>query len=175
MQDVPALFALSFVAAGAHWPAAYLRTLRDPGQDVARKIMPNIHGFVTTLGWNHLAEGFLMACVVAAIVFIVLRGSDRRTTYALALIGGLLLSMHAYMADATLLLLAFAILGRTAGNFRTLLVVALIPIPYALLMTPSKLSIAFVCLLLAAIASVVVAELRPAPEAHVIADPVPAK
>lgn len=158
---VTVLIAASFAAFGGSWPSMYWAAL-SPALDLNPKIMPNLHGLATLMGWGRMTEAVLMAAVLAAFVVAAVR-AERPLLYALALVGGLLLSFHAYPQDATLLLLALGILDTTAPVvwFQQLLRVSLTPLPYAFLAVRNRWSTMLVLLLLAAFASGVWQALRP--------------
>ncbi|HEV2199600.1 MAG TPA: glycosyltransferase family 87 protein [Bryobacteraceae bacterium] len=151
---VTVLIAASFAAFGGSWPSMYWAALRGPNIDLNPKIMPNLHGLATLMGWGRMTEAVLMATVLAAFVVAAVR-AERPLLYALALVGGLLLSFHAYPQDATLLLLALGILDTTAPVvwFQQLLRVSLTPLPYAFLSLRNRWSTILVLLLLGAFAS----------------------
>jgi hypothetical protein len=155
------LIAFSFVAGGAHWPAAYWAVLRDPTLDPLAKVMPNLHGMVAALGWPSLVEGILAGAVVLAFAAIVLGGCPRAVAYSLALAGGLLLSYHAYLYDALLLLVALGILGSAADALTTgLLEISVTPIPCVLLLPGNRWTAVLPGLLMAMFASSVFALFR---------------
>jgi hypothetical protein len=114
------LLAVSFLGQGLSWPVAYIEHLRAPAIHPATNTMPNLHGLAVACGAPMWVEAVVGLVVVTAIVLIAWR-VDRATTYSAALVCGLLLSWHAYAADALLLLPALAIQNRvTAGRWAKL-------------------------------------------------------
>ena len=165
------LLALSFTAGGAGWSSAFWNLMWSPQVSPGAQSMPNLHGLSSIFGWSRTAEVAAMAAVVGAFLLLLARHAERNVIYCFALICGLLLSVHAYMADATLLLLAFALLGSAprVALTRKLLLVSLTPIPYLLLIPGTPRSIVLVCLLIATIASAIASlgwrdAFRPLPE-----------
>ncbi|HEV2199599.1 MAG TPA: glycosyltransferase family 87 protein [Bryobacteraceae bacterium] len=156
------LVAVSYAALGGAWPRRYWAALRNPAVNPSAEIMPNLHGLTALMGWGNVTEAVLMVAVLAAFVVAVVR-AERPLLYALALVGGLLLSFHAYPGDATLLLVALGILDRAAPAewFQRLLRVSLTPLPYAFLAVRNRWSTMLVLLLLAAFASGVWQAIRP--------------
>jgi len=103
------LLALSFVGAGWSWPVEYLRVLSAPAIHPGVEVMPNIHGLASMDGFPFGFEVLLVALVAAAVWYVCRHGSEDYAMCA-TLAGGLLVSWHAYPADASLLIPAAAIL-----------------------------------------------------------------
>jgi hypothetical protein len=123
------LLALSFVAGGWDWPAAYLRVLQLPEINPARWFMPNLHGFVP----SGIAEWIAMA-VVAAGAILAMSRLDYLTGLAVALTGGLLLSYHAYLQDALILIPAILIaLNQERPIVRNAALALATPLPWILM------------------------------------------
>lgn len=100
---------LSFAAGGFSWPADYLALLRDPALHPSPSIMPNLHG----LALGNFAVELSTSLVVLAVFLAVARREPLwPAVLALALIGGLLLSRHAYIQDAVLLLPALGLIDK---------------------------------------------------------------
>ena len=101
------LAGLCFVAGGWDWPAHYLKALSDPAINPNQRIMPNLHGLLW--GAPRWAEvGLSLATVLGALVCIL--WTDYLTGFTAALAGSLLLSYHAYTADAVVLIPALLII-----------------------------------------------------------------
>jgi len=131
------LLALSFAAAGASWPTRYMAVLAHPGMNSSLDHMPNLHSlFGTALG---LPLQFAADMVMAVGLFLAARStSDFEGPVALALVAGLLVGFHAYLADGALLLpalFAFSAEGYARFPARALIM----PVPWILLQCPRPL------------------------------------
>ncbi len=127
--------AVSFAAEGWDWPAKLLRLASIPEFSPAVAKMPNLHGLTYQLRHGGAAE-VVLALLALAAVWRIARRSTLVTGAACAAAAGLLVSHHAYVYDAILLLPALA-LTRREGTPATLRYWALLlgtPIPYLLLM-----------------------------------------
>ena len=136
-----ALTAVSFVAAGAGWPLQYLQMLRltiDPQP----QIMPNFHGLLLGIPYGWLIE-LLLGLATAVAVWLISRRSDFEYGLAAALVGGLLISHHAYPQDCTLLLPALLILMARSSDWRLnyLSIALFTPWPYLILTQGDPLNI----------------------------------
>lgn len=117
------LLAISFLLAGWNWPQQYLATLaqEEAVANAKSAIMPNLHGMLAT--WPHAGAWEILATLcVGAGVFAVIRRADFATGLAAVLVGGLLVSRHAYLADCALLLPALLIVLPAARGWSLLLV-----------------------------------------------------
>lgn len=122
----------SFLAGGWEWPVQYARTLLLPAIHPYPLRMPNLHGLLR----GH-AELLIHLIVLALSVFLVVRLDDARAV-AVSLAAGLLLSYHAYTADAVILIPAILI----AIQKRWLRIPAIVlasPIPWFLIATAGKM------------------------------------
>jgi hypothetical protein len=99
-----ALLALSFAAAGPRWPQALLTVLRNPAIEPWGVL--NLH----SLALPAAVEWTLAAAIAAAALFAIVRRSAG-IALAATLTAGLLLSYHASMADAAMLLPAVLLFG----------------------------------------------------------------
>jgi Glycosyltransferase family 87 len=122
------LLAISFIAAGLDWPQQYLAILSQSAIHPDIEHMPNFHGFF--IQWPHASIWELSAsCVVAIVVFVVVRRTDFTDGLAVILLAGLLVSHHAYLADCTLLLPALLIALRTLrGGFMIPVIWLVLPV-----------------------------------------------
>ena len=155
--------ALSLAAGGPHWIAGYLALLRDPALHPSPAIMPNLHGM--TLGHTGIELGCAVV-VVALFGIIALREPRRPMVEALALIGSLLVSRHAYIQDSVLMLAALAMLDKvdTSGPGKFLLLLFCTPLGALLQLTDPPVSVLpAAMLLLAYVMLVTAARPRPAP------------
>jgi hypothetical protein len=108
-----ALLALSFAAGGWNWPAAYYGTLTDGRVHPGALNMPNLHG----IGMPMPLE--LAACALVGFgAWFAMRRTSFEIGLAIALIGGLLVSFHAYVMDGVILLPALlAVLVRAQAEW----------------------------------------------------------
>lgn len=113
------LLAASFPAAGPQWPERYLNVLANPVIHPGASIMPNLRSPVSVLGlpgWMF----WLPAAAVAGMTFLVCRHArDWRISLAAALAGGLLVTWHAYLQDALVLLPGFLLWKESGLNEST--------------------------------------------------------
>lgn len=109
------LLILSFAVQGWSWPVAYLRMLQLPTSTPSFTLMPNINGLLSDHPHGLLATTIAAALVIAAAALVMWRA---RITVAIAamLISGLLLSYHAFIADAVLLVPAGLMLLRDKSS-----------------------------------------------------------
>ena len=131
------LAAVSFILAGAHWPADFLRAALSSKVSPHPWSMPNLRGLFYGLPFHTPAE-LILSLVVAWMVWRIVR-SPASMAYALAatLVGGLLISHHAYLPDAALLFPAaltvpFETTSPAVGTGAVLTVLPLAYIPWAI-------------------------------------------
>jgi hypothetical protein len=106
MAGGAALIALSFIGGGWDWPAHYLKALSDPAIHPSLGLMPNLHGFLSVWPvWLQIAA----AISVGLVALVAMIRTDYLSGFAIALAGSLLLSYHAYTADAVILIPAILI------------------------------------------------------------------
>jgi hypothetical protein len=99
-----ALLALSFAAGGWNWPAAYYGTLTDGRVHPGAFNMPNLHGIGLAMPLE------LAACALVAFgAWFAVRRTSFEIGMAIALVGGLLVSYHAYVMDCVILLPALLV------------------------------------------------------------------
>ncbi|MGA2592861.1 MAG: glycosyltransferase family 87 protein [Bryobacteraceae bacterium] len=127
--------AISFAAEGREWPARLLQlsSISDFSPSPAK--MPNLLGLTHGLPYGRGIEAVLALLALAA-VWVISRRSALAIGATAAVVGGLLVSHHAYVYDAVLLLpailLALGLPGPKALRYGALLLC--VPIPYLLLM-----------------------------------------
>jgi hypothetical protein len=127
------LLLVSFAVAGADWPARFLKTIASPSVSPGPQIMPNLHNLVAGLPGCAVWE-LLLALACAAMVWVVARRTNWPIGLAAALVAGLLTSVHAYLADCTLLIPALLLLAGTGIRWLRVAAVSLLaPIWYLLL------------------------------------------
>ncbi len=126
---------LSFFIAGASWPSAYLTTLRSPIIASGPRFMPNIHGLLAGVSFPMAAE-FALCIIVAVLLWHITRRSSFDCGMAAVLVGGLLVSHHAYCQDCSILIPALlTILEQPARlPLRALSLALLLPLPYILVL-----------------------------------------
>jgi hypothetical protein len=149
--------AISFAVEGRDWPAQLLRLSANPEFATAIPKMPNLFGLTWWLPFGAVVEAALAALVLAA-VWVVSRRSSPVTGITAAVIGGLLVSHHAYVYDTVLLLPALALAWQlpVPAALRYGVMSLWTPIPYLLLMKDrmaavGQLSISVFCLALLAV------------------------
>jgi len=97
-----ALLGISFLVEGWSWPVQWARVLRMPVLTPSYSLMPNLNGLFA--GLPHAALLVVAGmCAVAVAAWLVMRAGDSADAFAAMLIGGLLLSYHAFIADAAIL------------------------------------------------------------------------
>jgi hypothetical protein len=127
------LLALCCVAGGWDWPVHYWQALSDPTIHPSPRLMPNVHGFLSNAPF--WLEALASALVVLAAL-AVMAHVDYLTGFAVALAGSLLISYHAYTADAVILIPAILIIleySRSALPRYAALIFAS-PVPWLLLL-----------------------------------------
>jgi len=109
------LLAASFAVQGWHWPADYVRMLRLPTSTPSYQLMPNLNGLLS--GHPHgVWMTALAACLVLAAAGLVMWRGRMTVAIAAMLVSGLLLSYHAFIADAVLLIPAGLLLLRDKSS-----------------------------------------------------------
>ena len=109
------LLAASFAVEGWRWPADYVRMLRLPTSTPSYRLMPNLNGLLS--GHPHgLGAMALAACLVLAAAGLAMWRGRMTVAIAAMLVSGLLLSYHAFIADAVLLIPAGLLLLRRSSD-----------------------------------------------------------
>lgn len=137
------LLSLCFVFQGPGWVGAYWDVLRLPSISSGESLMPNVHGLVYSWRYGVLVE-VLAAVIVLGLVWWRTPHLSFNASLSLTLAAGLLLSHHAYAADAVILLVA-ALFGLDAGSrlvVRVCSALLLFPPVYVLLKFPASASAA---------------------------------
>jgi hypothetical protein len=110
-----ALAAISFAGMGLSWPARYLEAVRNPEFSPGLDHTPTLHAVFSFVPGGSLLEVLTAASVLAA-VWVVCRRAEMRLALAATLAGGVLIGVHAYLPDLSMLLpagLAVIALART--------------------------------------------------------------
>jgi hypothetical protein len=102
---------MSFLTDSRDWPQRYLTLLANPELHPSPGSMPNLRGLIFGItGAEYPAVYWLLTIlVVATTVWLAWRMKDLEMAFAMSLVAGLLVGYHAYLQDAVLLLLPFAI------------------------------------------------------------------
>ena len=109
------LLAVSFGVQGWRWPIEYVRMLRLPTSTPSYSLMPNLNGLLS--GYPHnSAVTIASAVLVLAVATLIMQRTRVTIGLAAALVSGLLLSYHAFMADAIILLPAALLLLRDKSS-----------------------------------------------------------
>jgi hypothetical protein len=135
------LTAISFLFEGWTWPQRMLAAVRSPLIGPGEWIMPNLHGLWLGRSSHPVVEGASVLAVTAVVALIAMWRSQFTPGLCAALVGSLLISYHAYPADAALLipaLLATFHLARMRW-LRLLALALLAPIWYWFLMSGGPL------------------------------------
>lgn len=104
-----ALVLISFAAGGWSWPAEYLTQLQSSEISPAETQMPNLRGlFIGLPGVLYLEAGAALA--VGWACWKAVKSPEPAYGFAAVLLGGLLISRHAYISDCVILLPVFLIL-----------------------------------------------------------------
>ena len=138
LLGLTALLAVSFLVAGRDWPGKYVPVILSPDVSLGVKIMPNLHGLAANFPGLPFLEVFLSLLVIGMVWWVVRRGSFE-TGLGAVLVGGLLLSRHAYLWDCAILIPAlFAFIRRPSGlAVRWCAFALLLPVPYVFLIVRS--------------------------------------
>ena len=132
------LLALSFAAAGKNWPQSYYAVLADERISTGVEHMPNLHSLFG-MGPYGLPLQIAAGLAIAAGLFVASRcASDFEGPFALALVSGVLVGFHGYLADAALFLPALMIFF-TAAYARLPAMILIAPIPWVVLQLPKPL------------------------------------
>ena len=109
------LLAASFAVQGWRWPLEYVRMLRLPTSTPSFSLMPNLNGLLSNYPHSAGLMAVAAGIVLGAAVLVMWRA---RITIAVAamLLSGLLLSYHAFIADAVLLIPVGLLLMRDKGS-----------------------------------------------------------
>jgi Glycosyltransferase family 87 len=146
------LVAISFLAAGRHWPEQYLALLRNPELHPGAEHMPNLRGLVFGLtGGEHPALQWTLIAMVAALVcYIAWRTADLELALAFSIAGGLLAGYHAYLQDCLLLLLVFALVISKSKSklLRSIIALAVLPPVFLFLLAGQPYNVAVPLMLL---------------------------
>ena len=130
---------LSFAMEGASWVKEYAVLLMGSRLNPCTDCMPNLKGMAN--GSVPIEVGATIL-TVALLVYILWRCPKFEIAFAAMIVAGLLLSQHAYIQDATILLLAFALFAgfSTFKPLRGLMALALTPPLYLLLLAKAPYS-----------------------------------
>ena len=118
----------SFGAGGMDWPIRYLGMLRNPLMIAESRLMPNLHGMLS----GHAAWEWIAAAMVATLAIF---GARRRAEDAipLFLLGGFVVSVHAFSADSAILFSSLLWFFQQRRSLLALICLTPIPATYALL------------------------------------------
>jgi hypothetical protein len=101
----------SFVTDGLDWPVRYVRMLANPkthpGADVTPSLRSLVYAFTAS---ENLVTEIVLSLAVAAMVIVIAKRSSLELAIGFSLIGGLLVSYHAFIHDCLILLLPMALI-----------------------------------------------------------------
>lgn len=128
-----ALAVLSTMVAGWRWPLEMWAEAQNPVFSPALSAMPNLHGAFARLPASFLGEA-LFSFGAAWAVWTIARRSSFLPSFAAALLGGILLARHSYIADVSLLVPAALVVMGSTESMLTKLGAALLLAPPMLFM-----------------------------------------
>jgi hypothetical protein len=132
---VTAELLLSFAVQGPDWPREYIRFLLSPNARPAPYTLPNLRGLAMAWEMPGWLESLLLVLTVASFLALLARARmSFRTRMAFAIVGGLLVSHHAFIQDCLLLMVVLAWVGRRSP-LRVPVALLLTPLPYYLLLS----------------------------------------
>ncbi|MBK5291354.1 MAG: DUF2029 domain-containing protein [Acidobacteriia bacterium] len=140
------LLVLSFLAGGRNWPLDFYSTIHTTGiLDVSAK-MPNLYGLLHGLP---LAGGWIaiLSLLVVGATWYAVRRMPLRDALAVAVAGGLLVSLHAYLYDCALLLPLLLVLEDRLGWSKLVKIFIAISLASLTLPLPSVSWIGQVCVI----------------------------
>lgn len=129
---------VSCFAAGPDWTAQYVRMILAETASPRVAEMASLRGLFQGMPWNTALE-FSACLLTAALIWRICRKAESLDYAAAAtLVGGLLISHHAYLYDCAILVPALLVLARVAraGWLRGYAMVLLTPVPLLLLLFP---------------------------------------
>ncbi len=109
------LVAASFAVQGWRWPLDYVRMLQLPTSTPSYGLMPNLNGLLADYPHSPVLMAAMVCLVLVAATLVMWRGKIT-VAIAAALLSGLLLSYHAFIADAVLLIPAGLLLMRDKSS-----------------------------------------------------------
>jgi hypothetical protein len=164
-----ALTGLSFITDGRDWPRRYLTLLSNPELHPNPSSMPNLRGLVFGVTGQESSAIYwvLTICIVAAVVYLVWKLRDLEMAFAMSIVAGLLVGYHAYLQDAVLLLLPFAIVIAKSKvvPLRVLMALAILPPIYICLLMGRPWNIAVPLMLLTVLSVAALSRTGPRPVA----------
>ena len=156
------LTAMSFLTDGRDWPRRYLTLLSNPELHPSPATMPNLRGLVFGVtGADHPAIYWtLTILILAVVIWLAWKMADLEMAFAMSIIAGLLVGYHAYLQDAVLLLLPFAIVIAKSKvvSLRVLIALAILPPIYICLMMGRPWNVAVPLTLMAVLGAAALTE-----------------
>ena len=140
LAGVIVIMLVSFAVEGEQWPNRLLSLARLPEFNPAANRMPNLRGLLSFLGAGFVIEIALALAVIITFWFLF-RRQPLHVGGRFSLAGGLLLSHHAYVYDAVLLLPALLLPYEAPCPqwLKWWALLLLTPVPYLLLLTGMEL------------------------------------
>lgn len=127
-----ALLSMSFAVGGWSWPWRYAAILRLPASTPSCDGLPNLHGLFSRLPQSVFLEA-IGACMVLVAAWLVIRGGEITRAVSATLVTGLLISYHAFVGDAFILVPASLLLLSRAPSLPLSLVAIFLLCPLAYL------------------------------------------
>lgn len=157
-----ALAAMSLLTDGWDWPRRYLTLLENPELHPSPASMPNLRGLVFGVSGQEYPAVYwaLTIVVVAAVIWLAWKMRDLEMAFAMSLVAGLLVGYHAYLQDAVLLLLPFAIvIGKSkVVPLRVMMAVMILPPVYICLLMGRPWNVAVPMALIGVLSAALIAE-----------------
>lgn len=119
------------------WPSHFWASASSDPANAVTQNMFNLRGIFW--GWPWTLAWELGGClVVAAVCWVIMRRSEIHIAFAVALVGGLMMSHHAYLYDAVLCLPLALLLFQGGGSerMRILALLVILPVLYFLASVP---------------------------------------
>jgi hypothetical protein len=156
------LYVIAAAAQGWAWPAEYaryLQFLRAPDRTPVPYTMPNLHGLILAVFGNilHVEAAFAVLIALGA-VYSIAKTPSFELALALAVAAGLLINVHTYIQDCTLLILVPA-LAPADSLARKLALALLAPPGYFLLMADGPIGAVFPAVMAALIGAPLLGQL----------------
>lgn len=142
------LIGISALAQGPGWPLAHLANVRRPEIDALPQWMPNLRGVIG----EHIGIEVAAGVIVAIWIALLTRRANFELGIALTLIGGILVSHHAYLHDCLLLIPALLVIQQALPESGPLVFILLSPvtvISFYLLPAANEIYVASLLVLLA--------------------------
>jgi hypothetical protein len=120
---------ISFVVQGPEWPLEYWRVLTMPKMNMVPLVMPNLLGLLSALPLTHFLTAAGTIVTICVMYFAARAVQSFELALSLCLVGGVIMSTHAYAHDCVLALPALLLLAPRSEYFASAALMIL-PISY---------------------------------------------